>query len=203
MTEPTKVTMAGAKAGYNGSLTVKGYGSANVRVERILYGMAVISHEAVAANRKVYYPNKVVSNSFGMALIFAKWSEREAFSKWVSDYMKKVTTGQIANGSMLVSVPGRKFARSAVPSGTLEFGDDITQSGRAYRLTLNFIGATRPMLAKDTSRFRNSTNKILATFYPGGTQKAGAESLAGTLFDTAAPVPFGPNPNKRAGIQGE
>ena len=187
MAEPNTITIGGAKVGFNGKLAVTGYGSMVVRVEKIGYGLGVISSEASAAHYKVFYPHIVTSGSFTLTLLLKNWAEREALNKWVSGYIRKVTTGQLSHGNVLATVPVRRFSKSGVPTGGLQYGDDIAESGKIYRVALSFAGASTPLTARDASKFRAAKAKddaALAAFYPGGSQRGGAESLAGTLFDT-------------------
>lgn len=195
MAEPTNVTIPGTSTGYNGLLSVTGYGSVAVRVESIRYGLELMTSQGEAANYVAYYPHAVLDTQFSLSLVFRTWTEREAFNTWMSTYMRKVTTRQISRGSMRVSVPARRFVRSAVPHGTLDYGDDVAQAGKAYRTSVSFSGAASPTLK--SSSFQNVRDKTLATFYPAGTQLSGKASLAATIFDTPVIPPgwFGPSGN--------
>ena len=185
MTAPTRVTIPGATEGFNGLLTVTGYGSKTVRVESIRFGTDIYSEQADAATTKAFYPGWLQDSSFSLVLVFKTAAERDAINDWLAEYMRRVTSNRLKQGSMLAQVPVRRFVRRAVPQGTLTYGDDIGNAGRAYRLDLLFVGATDPIAASAASRFRPARvdAKNSAPFYPSSEQKSGAESLDGTIFD--------------------
>ncbi len=179
------VTIAGAKEGFNGLLSVTGYGSLTVRVEKIRYAVEIYSEQASSAHGKVFYPGWLQDADFSLELVHVSLADRDAFNRWMRGYMTKVTTGGVSQGSVLVRVPGRRFVRRAIPMGTLNLGDSIAQSGKAYRTALVFRGATDPIAIKAASAFRAAKTDpaTSAPFYPSTGQKKGAESLDGTIFD--------------------
>lgn len=181
------VTIPGAVEGLNGRLLVSGYGSRTVRVERINYSVEIYTEEASSAHGKAFYPGWLQDSDFGLDIVHLSVSERDKFNTWLRTYMTRVTSGGIAQGSMLVQVPARKFARRAVPSGTLNFGDALNQQGKGYRTSLLFKGATDPISIRSASAFRAARTdpEVSAPFYPSSGQKKGAESLDGTIFDTS------------------
>lgn len=176
--------------GRNGTLSVTGYGSRLVRVERISYGIEIYSEQAAASNGKVFYPGWLLDSDFSIGLLHLNIADRDGFNRWMQTYMEKVTSGNLSHGAMLVQVPVRDFARSAIPMGELGFGDSVQQqSGKAYRTTLVFRGATDPMSPKLASSFQKAKNGAAdsAPYYPSTGQKKGAESLDGTIFDDRPP----------------
>lgn len=183
LTEPKQVGIAGAPAGYNTKFSVAGYGSHVVRTDRIATTVHVISSEAASAQAKTFYPHIITSDSFSLAVVFLNWNEREATAKWFRTYMEKITRGEIPRGSMLVQIPARRFVWLGVPEGTLTYGDDVSQAGRAYKLNLSFAGATDPTNVSSSFNRARKDWEISSAFYPVGSQVAGAESLAGTIFD--------------------
>jgi hypothetical protein len=179
-------TIAHAAVGNNALLSVSGYGMVTTRVETISYGVQAFSKESEAVNYKAFYPGWIQDVGFSLVLVFKDASERDAMNNWVHTYMTRVTTGAISRGSMLVAVPTRNFYRRAVPMGTLLYGDSRDQSGKAYRTNLVFAGATDPMNVNAASSFQAQKNDAKnSPYYPGSAQAAGAESLAGTIFDEA------------------
>lgn len=187
MAEPTRATIAGAPAGFNCRLSVSGYGSYAVRVERIRYSVEIHAESAAAANYRVFYPGWLQDPQFALAIVHLTAAERDRFNDWMAAYMRKVTSSQIAEGAMSVQVPVRRFNRTGVPLGTLVYGDSVGQAGSAYRTDLVFGGAYDPVSRDSISKFRAAKKdaSTSANFYPAAAQKGGAETLAGTIFDTA------------------
>ena len=181
----SSVTISGAAEGLNGLLSVTGYGSIAVRVEKIRYGVEIYSEQADSANGKAYYPGWLQDSDFSLDIVHPTVGNRDAFNKWMRVYMTKATSGSLSHGAVLVRVPGRKFARNAIPQGTLNYGDSIDQNARAYRTTMVFRGATNPLSTGSASSFRKAKSDAAssAPFYPSTGQKKGAESLAATIFD--------------------
>lgn len=189
MAEPKQITIGGAPSGYNGRLSVPGYGAMVVRVATITYSLDIVTSEAASAHGKAFYPGWLNESAFSLEVMFATWAGREKFNSWMHGYMDKVTRNQISKGYMLVQVPARRFTRKAVPHRSLDYGDDVAQSGRLYRSQITFSGSSDPLAKNASSTFRNAKAQAQtsATFYPAGSQKAGAETLDSTLFDSAAP----------------
>lgn len=181
----TSPTIPGAAEGFNGLLSVTGYGSRTVRVERIRYSVEAYSEQAASAHGKAFYPQWLQDSDFGIDIVHVSATERDKFNGWLGAYMERVTRGTIAHGSMLVQVPTRRFARTAVPKGTLNFGDTIQQQSKGYRTSLLFQGATDPMATLSASAFRAARKNPSesAPYFPSTGQKKGAESLDGTIFD--------------------
>lgn len=179
------VTIPGAAEGLNGLLSVTGYGSRTVRVERITYSVEIYTEQASSAHGKAFYPGWLQDSDFGLDIVHLSIAERDRFNDWLGTYMERVSRGTISQGSMLVRVPARRFARRAVPSGTLTFGDALAQQGKGYRTSILFQGATDPISTRSASAFRAAriNPRGSAPFYPSTGQKKGAESLDGTIFD--------------------
>lgn len=169
----------------NARLSVKDWGSRKVLVTRIDYSVEALSNEASASKYKAHYPLWIADTSFTLTFAFVSANERQNFCDWMSSFMRKASSHQIASGVMYVSVPSRKYARWGVPTGTLKYGDSTAQAGRVYSVAVTFLGATKPLAHGESSQFRESKKdtKTTATFYPGGYQQGG--KLDSTLFDVA------------------
>lgn len=181
------VTIAGAVEGLNGLLSVKGFGSRTVRVEKIQFSVEIYSEEAANSQTKAFYPAWLQDSDFGLELVALTLSERDGFNTWLAGYMAYASTGRLSTPAMTVSVPGRNFSRQAIPTGTLNFGDTIEQQGKAYRTAMVFRGATDPLALTSGSFFKAAATDptLSAPYYPSGDQKKGAEALDGTIFDTS------------------
>lgn len=190
MADP-RPTIAGAAEGYNSRLTARGYGSRLLRCERVGYPLEVGVAEDRAANSRSLYPLNRTSATFLISAVFQTWEEREAFNRWARQYMLKVATNQPISGYLYVEVPARRFARYGVLAGPLLYGEAV--GDKAYHVDLTFVGAQDPVGDSRTSYYQPAAKdrNDAPSFYPSGTQKAGAESLAGTLYDPkpAATVP--------------
>lgn len=184
MSSPT-TTIAGAAEGFNGQLAVTGYGSKTVRVEKVQYTVNVYSNEAANAQTKAFYPGWLQDSDFGLDLVSLDIDERDSLNRWLTGYMSYASTGRLSAPVMAVRVPARNFARLAIPTGTLVFGDSLHQQGQGYRTSLVFHGATNPVAIKNASSFKAAQvdPTLSAPFYPNGSQKSGAEALDGTIFD--------------------
>jgi hypothetical protein len=184
----TSPTIPGAAEGYNGKMSAAGYGSRLVVVLGISHGPRVAAEEAEAANYRVLYTINQQGSSFSIRLSFRDWQQREDFSAWMREYMRRVATNQRVSGYMLTQVPARRFSRLAVPMGPLPYGDEV--GAITYPLEMQFKGASDPTSAVGSSAPAGSRfvapakDASAAAYYPAGVQRAGAESLEGTFFDT-------------------
>jgi hypothetical protein len=200
MADP-RPTIPGAAAGWNCRLTARGYGSRLLRCLRVAYGVEIGVQEDFAANARTLYPLNRTSPVFLLSAVFQSWEEREAFNRWASVYMRKVATNQPVSGYLYVEVPARRFARYGVLAGPLVYGETIGDV--SFPSNLTFVGAQTPVADSRTSYYRPaSKDKTEAPhFYPSGSQKAGAESLEGTLYDPtpqpAVPEVAEPAPSRR------
>lgn len=174
---------------YNATLSTATEGSYDVWCSAIVKGISINAAEGEASMRRVFYPQVITSSSFTAVLIFRSWRDRDQFDIWLSGFMTKVATGKGFQGSMKFDVPDLGFTRVAVPTGTIERGEGLTDVG--YSMTLKFIGATdptHPMVgSKKTgiSYFRLPTRQkeVAKYFYPAGQQVRGAATFEGSLFD--------------------
>lgn len=196
MAEPRRIRIDG-KAGFTGRIATNGYGSRAVRVIELAYGLGIISTESgESRHRRAFYPVVTTSSSFGMTVAFTTWEEREAFNRWITRYMRGVSTKAGTNGYMRIDVPSRRFERIAVFEGGIEYGEAV--GDLAYTAKLDFCGSSDPIdgikaVKQNLSVFRLPDDKIAKFYYPAGNQLSGAASLEGTIFDdTADPIP-GPN----------
>lgn len=195
MAEPRVVTIPGAPEGYNCRLSVGGYGSRVCRAVVIQYDLKVIGEDASAANRRAYYPVVVAGSSFDLQVIHKTYDEREAFNTWVRGYMEGIAANRRMSGAMKMECPARRLVRVGVVEGTLEYGL-VWNETLSYATTLAFVGSSEPLSAlggesvEGVSYFKTARVDAAtsATFYPTGSQVAGAESLEGTIFDTTPPV---------------
>lgn len=194
---PKPTTVKGAEYGCNCLITIPRYGKYAIRVLDVGYDIAIQASEESSANAKAYYPLNVLSSDFGMTAIFPSYSSRAKFTTWMRTYMDLLSSDKAVSGFVVVSVPAREFVRKAVFQGTIEYGQAITDV--AYRLALNFVGASNPIDPNKASQVvgvKNSQGyayvgstfeKLPANeidyFYPTGIQLKGAESLEGTMFD--------------------
>ncbi len=200
MADP-RPTISGATEGFNTRLTARGYGSRLLRCVRLAHGVEVGTQEDAAANGRALYPLNVVAPTFLVSAVFVDWAEREAFSRWAVDYMRRAATNQRVSGYLYVEVPARRFARYGVLAGPLVYGDVVGTV--SYPCDLTFVGAQDPVGASRASFYRAAAKDTVAApyFYPSGSQKAGAESLEGTLYDPtpspAVPTVAEPTPSRR------
>jgi hypothetical protein len=189
MAEPTRVTIAGARQGYNCRLTISRYGSFVCRVVSIAPSVKIIASDESAGRRRAFYPFVTSGSSFEMAVVHAGWSEREAFNRWVRGYMTRIADNARIGGVVLVEVPARRFSRTAIPEGVLNYGEDVATP--TYTSALSFVGASDAVSAIGQSSVGGDSYvqtprqdyKTSRYFYPSGSQVSGAASLEGTIFD--------------------
>lgn len=203
MADPS-VTINGAPEGFNCLMTIRKYGSKTVRVTDVAYDLTIESTEDEAAARRVYYPVSQYIAGYDLALAFASMLERDVFNSWLESYMRKAASNQSIGGYVFVQIPGRSIAFNGVPMGPLTWGEQ-TPADLQYPMQIRFVGAVSPTSAIGTttalagiSQFqlpRKDTTEA-PFFYPAGTQKSGAVSLQGTLYD---PTPVTQLPNNSSG----
>lgn len=170
MAEPTQVTVPGGKMGFNGRIKNSDLGTLDIRVMAILTQTKVNSRESSAAQAKTFYTHNVSGGSFQLELIHKNIEERNAFNKWMKNFMEKASRSQLSAGWVEVSVPVRRFVRKAVPQGTLMQGDAIDNVNRSYSTTMRFIGASDPAARREISYIKHSEDWNILKHYPGGTQ---------------------------------
>lgn len=181
--------MAKGGFGYNAKISAPGFGSRRVRCDEIRWGIGIIaSSDNEARSRRAFYSIVTVGSSYTATFAFRDWEEREAFTQWVSRFIRQVSSGRAEGGYMTFQCPSRNFYRTAVPDDVIEFGEGVNDM--TYRVAMSFVGARDPLdlnLGKKmagVSYFdgpkKNATSRY---FYPAGRQVAGAESLDGTIFD--------------------
>lgn len=210
MAEPDQdqITIPGYRRGFNCRLSAPGYGRTAVRAMEMLYGVNIVPGAGSSdegRSRRVFYPLVTTSSSFGMAIVHISRSDRNGFNKWMRGWMQAVAGNQSVGGGMKIEIPGRRFVRTGVCTGTLHYGEavgeldsgasgqfsnDDPETGRGLFITmLDFIGATQPISGVGTSNVKGdsffvaSTLKRAAHFYPAANQVSGASSLEGTIFD--------------------
>lgn len=198
-------TITGAPNGHNCLFSVKSYGSRSVMVTDIQYVVQINSTESNAAHSHTFYPLNTYVSTFDISLVFKTYAERESLNKWLRTYMERVSSNQSIGGYVYVYCPIRKFTRDGVLQGNLTYGDS-SPNDMAYPCTLRFTGTRDPISIKggNLAKFGQISQFIEAKndkadapfFYPAGTQKAGKESLAGTLYDNPVNTPKIPAPPK-------
>lgn len=184
----------GAPYGFNGRLSVGGYGTYFCRIVEIGFGVKILSSEESAASRKAFYPLVTLGSSFTLYTIHNTTPERDNFNKWIRGYMEAVSSNKRISGTMRVEVPARRFVRVGVCSGTLQYGDAWNQTN-SWTTSLDFVGASAPISAvggaavAGVTYYKNPTSSdpALKHFYPSQAQVSGAETLDGALFNRDAP----------------
>jgi hypothetical protein len=195
----TSPDIPGAPLGYNCRLSARGYGSRVLRCVRISYRVQIGTTDDEGPNARAVYPLHRLVPGFTVVAAMLSYAEREAFNRWMREYMQRVASNQRVSGYVHVSVPARGFSRAGVPVGPLAYGDQAGQF--YYPTTIGFVGATDPISAVGGGSPAGSSRYIAPSkdrteapyFYPAGNQKAGAESLEGTFYD---PRPAAPSPNE-------
>jgi hypothetical protein len=189
------VTIPGAPQGFNCLMVIRKYGSKAVRCLDVAYGLNIGSTEDEAAARRVYYPLNQYIAAYDLILAFATLAERDAFNNWLQTYMARAASNQNIGGYVYVQVPAREVAFNGIPLGPLMYGDTVPND-LYYPTTVRFIGAVSPVSGVGVSsslagvsqfRLPSKDTTDAPHFYPGGTQKSGATSLAGTLYDPSPP----------------
>jgi hypothetical protein len=192
----SNATIPGAPEGFNCLMVIRQYGSKAVRCLDVAYGLNIGSTEDEAAARRVYYPLNQYIAAYDLVLAFTSRGERDAFNHWVQTYMQRASANQKIGGYVYVQVPARNIAFNGVPLGPLTYGDTIPND-LYYPTNIRFVGTVSPISAvgnssvlSGVSQFRLPTKDTTDApfFYPGGTQKSGASSLEGTLYDPTPPT---------------
>jgi hypothetical protein len=187
-------TIPHAPAGYNCLMVVQKYGSRVAMVTDISYALNIGSSEDEAASRRVYYPLNQYIPAFDISYVFKSRVERDAFNQWMQAYMQKAASNQNIGGYVYVQIPARNIAFNGVPLGPLVYGEAVPTTP-SYPLSVRYVGVTNPTSAigktalAGVSQFQLPTKdtKDAPYFYPAGKQKAGAETLEGTLYDPTPP----------------
>lgn len=163
----------------NGVMAVAGYGSKDVLVEAIGYGISIEAQTDDARNQRVFYMTRVVDDDFSLSLAFRSHDEFEGWAKWVAEYLRRLANGQL--GPLRVRVPQFSFDKLGVPAGSsaVPFGDAVVPL--VHRVDVSFIGAADPTAANDKnkaiSQFRDAGNDTLIApyFYPAGQKAVGGD----------------------------
>lgn len=186
-------------ASFNGAMGAKGYGWHLIAVERLDYGVEIVSSRDQARNTQAFYGITVEEGSFSMSVMMSSWTEYEAFSKWLRNYGLALSAGK--TGPMRVIVPTRNIDRVGVLNGGITFGKDVQT--KLFRMRLSFIGSREPITSPDSSKLVSSfamptEDHVNAPFfYPGGLQLAGqlsADDFFGPADDQNAPPDLPPPP---------
>lgn len=196
MAEPSQITVSGGKFGFNGRISNTVLGRIDIRVSKITRGLVINSNESGAAQAKTFYPMYVSAGSFTLALLHKGIAERDALNEWVMRYMEQGSRNQLADGTVEVSIPGRRFVRRAVIRGRLELGDSMQYVGGLYTTSLDFAGAADPIKRRQSSRFVAAPNDPMAyRFYPSHIQEGWA--VESTVYDRPPEEVFRPgDPNR-------
>jgi hypothetical protein len=184
--------------GLNCTFTVNSYGTFQVRVTAVSYGLTIKSSESEARNTRAFYPLSNTEETFTLEMVFRDTEERDAFNSWVRNYWDKVSANENIGGFVTVSIPVRNFVRQAIPSTMLEYGahwDEVTVVA-----AMQFVGTINPIdgvgvgdtLPKVGSYYVGPTTDLQngLFFYPSGIQ-VGNGQLAGTLYNGTG-TPAGP-----------
>lgn len=197
--------MARGDYGFNGSVSAEGFGTKKVRIERLIFGLGIISSEAEARNYRVFYPVVTTGSSFTMEIAFVSYEEREAWSNALKKFAEDTVYGAVSSGVMTIRCPSfDNFFRTAVldKDNSIEFGEGVKDL--KHTASVRFCGASDPTNLKLGQRMAGISyfkgpkdNEVSKFFYPGGVQVKGAESLEDALFDPAATTggAFTPEPD--------
>lgn len=183
-------TLSHAPAGFNCLLSASGYGARAVRAVRLQYGMEIIENSShKARHRSGYYPIAVHESDFSVTVVHVTVKERDSFNLWLRSYVERVLDGGRVSGYIRVQIPSSNFSMTGVPKGTLLYGENQYQANPAtgegvFYTPLVFEAAASP-LGVHSSTVKAARDRTSAYFIPTGRQVAGAESLAGTIFDNS------------------
>lgn len=181
--------MARAK-GANAYLSAKNFGWVHVRVVQINHGMRVVAQESIARRHRVFYPMKETSGAFAITMIFSDHVEYQKFGQWMAEYARRIAspnTKKARVGPMRVTVPVRNFDKTGVPSGSIEFGQNVRAA--SYTMSIQFEGTRDSIDATRASTFvlpRRSIikrNPEIPHFYPAGRQLSGDRYGKDYLYD--------------------
>lgn len=190
----------------NGKLSVSGYGSRSVKVERVSFGMEMIATEGSARHHRALYTLRRVASSFVVNVVLTSHHEYEDFIHWMKGYGRLLTDGEATGGRVMrVIVPSRGFDLAGVPAGApIPFGEEVAEF--VWRIGLNFVGTHSPSSAVPaTSRMAPLPEEAVPYFYPGGTQLAGTEQGTDYMYhyeETVGAIESAINPGPIRPTQG-
>lgn len=160
---------------FKASFSASGYGSNSAYCTALSFGTSIEGDEAESRNGSTFYPKRVTSSSFSLAIAFPSHREWHDFIEWMKEYVRVISDPSSRVGPMTVRVPARSFSRVAIPASGFQFGDRAGALVRRSRIS--FTGASDPLRPGDrgtSSEPGFAPDTVVAQFYPTGTQASGA-----------------------------
>jgi len=183
------VRVGGAKSA-SGSISAPGYGSVDLAVTSLGYGVSVAHSVGESRRSRTFYPNVKTSGAWYIEVSFPEVKERSAFAGWMLFYIARITDPyQQPLAPMTVSVPSSNFMKTGYPTSSIDFGDAVGTA--VYRMVVQFTSASDPLLLSSSgSRYSPpSRDSAARNFYPAGIQSS---SLPDPAPLSAAPGPDDP-----------
>lgn len=192
--------MVMAMANENCSLSARNYGSFSVKVETVSHGINLIGSDTnYARHHRVFYLTKRTSGSFVLGMVFSSAREADRFARWLEQYGRLLSSPNSKLGPMRVTIPRRRFDKTAIPTEGITYGDDVRRL--APRMQIRFVGSRDPVAFNSNllSKFilpgaeaiRN--NPEIPYFYPAGAQLKGDEFGLDYLYDNTEIEPPPPS----------
>ena len=156
-----------------------GHGSRSAYCSGFRESVKIESVTTESRESQTFYPRHVYAGDFEVILTFRSEDDRDAFSAWMYDYAKKLSSGT-AN-SMQVTIPALDFSSFGVPTGNFDYEQTIGQN--PARMAVRFERTDG--LTKVTGEPVIASNDVVIRFYPNGLQASGPVSGEQNLYDQA------------------
>jgi hypothetical protein len=178
----------------NCTFSIANYGSYKVKATEVNYGMEIVAEQDVGRRRKAFYVTRMIASGFTITLKFSTEALHLNFSQWLMNYAKLLIQPGSTVGSVVVSVPSRKFLQSGIPTNAITFESKVANVGP--EVALEFVGTKDWLTVREKeayskflpfSKLALAFNPQIQYFYPAGTQLSGTAYGNDYLYD--APLP--------------
>lgn len=155
----------------NCRLDAPGYGTMDIPIVTLGYGMNITAQVGESRRSRTFYPYIKTPGMWYIEAAFSDVDQRNVMHRWLISYIMRITDQwQDTLSPITVTVSSRSFIRTGYPTSSLQLGDSMGIG--VYKTVVQFASAIDPLLVSTAgSKYASPTRDPAArAFYPADDQ---------------------------------